>query len=155
MKRSITLFFRQNNGSITIEYAILFTLFIFMLLASAEISRLLYISSSLDLAISEAAKSAKNKKSNDNSSYLSVLKQNLVKQKGMLGIFITKDNQVGARIFFYQNLSDIINNNPSDNTRSPLAKYTVSYLYHPIFFPFSTHWSKTLLSREVIFVQEN
>lgn len=61
MSENIMTFFRSNRGSITIEFSILFVLFLFILLSSAEMARLFYISSNLDLAVSEATKAAKTK----------------------------------------------------------------------------------------------
>lgn len=58
MRKKRWLFYRSNTGSVTIEFTIVFVIFIFTLLFSAEISRLIYISASLDLAVSEAAKAA-------------------------------------------------------------------------------------------------
>lgn len=36
-----------------------------------------------------------------------------------------------------------------------LARYSVRYEYKPILFPIPSIWANSLLSREVIFVQEN
>ncbi|MDN0122203.1 TadE/TadG family type IV pilus assembly protein [Yersinia aleksiciae] len=156
MRESRFLFFRTNRGSVTVEFSISFILFLFMILFSAEISRLFYISSSLDLAVSEAAKSAKNKEQSDNTTYQSAFLQKLITQRGVLGIFITSNNAVTANVEFSDNISDIITNNMSAvYTDQKLARYTVSYTYSPIFFPIPSLWANTLLSREVIFVQEN
>ncbi|WP_145492692.1 TadE/TadG family type IV pilus assembly protein [Yersinia aleksiciae] len=156
MRESRFLFFRTNRGSVTVEFSISFILFLFMILFSAEISRLFYISSSLDLAVSEAAKSAKNKEQSDNTTYQSAFLQKLITQRGVLGTFITSNNAVTANVEFSDNISDIITNNMSAvYTDQKLARYTVSYTYSPIFFPIPSLWANTLLSREVIFVQEN
>ncbi|WP_409994328.1 TadE/TadG family type IV pilus assembly protein [Yersinia sp. KBS0713] len=150
------LFFQSNSGSVAIEFSILFILLIFTLLFSAEISRLLYISASLDLAVSEAAKSAKNKKENDSATYQSVFLNRLMAQQGVLGAFITNNNAVTASVEFSDNISDIIANKMSKvYTDQKLARYSVSYTYSPLFFPIPSVWSNILLSREVIFVQEN
>lgn len=144
----------SNKGSITIEFSMAFLIFIFTLLFSAEIARLFYTSASLDLAVSEAVKSAKNKQLSDGDSYNAVLKEKLFAQQGVLGTVITDNNSVKTSVKFNLSIDDIINNNVSDDNRSPLAKYTVSYLYRPIFFPIPSFWANTLLSREVIFAQE-
>ncbi|HHL2499864.1 TPA: TadE/TadG family type IV pilus assembly protein [Yersinia enterocolitica] len=154
MSKTLLCFSRSNRGSITIEFTIIFILFLFMLLLSAEISRLFYISASLDLAVSEAAKSAKNKDPTDNTSYTSVLQEKFMAYHGVLGPFIAENNNVNTDVVFSEDVSDLINNTTSIYTTSPLAKYSVSYLYHPMFFPISSLWANTLLSREVIFVQE-
>ncbi|CNK50494.1 pilus assembly protein [Yersinia alsatica] len=147
-------FIHSRKGSITIEFIIVFFLFIVMLLFSAEITRLFYTSASLDLAISEAVKSAKNKQRNDSDSYNTILKKRLLSQQGVLGTFITDDNSVKTSVIFSLSIDDIINNNMSGDNKSPLAKYTVSYLYRPVFFPIPSIWANSLLLREVIFAQE-
>lgn len=156
MCKIIRLFLRSSNGSVTVEFATVFILFIFTLLFSAEISRLLYISASLDLAVSEAEKSAKNKQEDDSATYQSVFLNSLMAQKGLLGTFITNNNAVTANVEFSDNTADIIANKMSKvYTDQKLARYSVSYTYSPLFFPIPSVWSNILLSREVIFVQEN
>ncbi len=149
-------FLCSNTGSMTIEFSIVIVLFIFTLLFCSEIARLFYISASLDLAVSEAAKSAKNKELSDSKDYQTLFREKLIMQQGVLGTFITANNAVIANVKFGNTISDIINNNMNTiNGDETLASYTVSYTYKPIFFPIPSIWANTLLSREVIFVQEN
>ena len=147
-------FFRSNTGSVTVEFTIVFVLFIFTLLFSAEISRLLYISASLDLAVSEAAKSAKNKEIN-NESYQSIFNSKLIEQQGIFGKFISPNNTV-ATVEFANSIADITSNKMSaQHSNQKLARYTVRYKYKPMFFSIPSIWADSLLSREVIFAQEN
>lgn len=148
-------FFNSNRGSITVEFSIVLVLFFFVLLSSAEISRLFYISSSLDLAVSEAVKSAKNKESTNSHSYTSVLQRKLATHHGVLGPFISESNKININVVFSENISDLVNNKNSNDSTLPLAKYSISYLYSPVFFPISPSWANTLLLREVVFAQEN
>ncbi|MFW5389548.1 TadE/TadG family type IV pilus assembly protein [Yersinia sp. 2542 StPb PI] len=141
----------SNEGSVTIEFTVVFVLFLLTLLSCAEISRLLYISASLDLAVSEAVKSTKNREDSNSA----ILRQSLTAQNGILGAFITNNNAINTTVEFSNNISDLINQIYSGSETSPLAKYTVTYIYHPLFFPIPSHWANIQLSREVIFVQEN
>ncbi|AJJ09187.1 tadE-like family protein [Yersinia rohdei] len=147
-------FFHSNKGAVAVEFSIIFTLFFFMLLSSAEISRLLYISASLDLAVSESAKLAKNIERNDSSNYGEILREKLIIHQGVLGKFILEEKNISVSVTFSRSISDIIRLNTSNDNTLPLAIYRVDFLYHPIFFPISTSWANTLLSREVIFAQE-
>ena len=163
-------FFRSNRGSITIEFSILFVLFLFILLSSAEMARLFYISSNLDLAVSEATKAAKNKSKDDRTTYNTIVRQKLITQTGVFGSFITNENII-TQVAFSNSIDDIINDSLFDSIGNnlneiisggrhnddslSLAKYTVIYSYQPIFFPISSVFANTLLRREVIFVQEN
>ncbi|MFL4556662.1 TadE/TadG family type IV pilus assembly protein [Yersinia kristensenii] len=173
MSETIINFFRSNRGSITIEFSIVFVLFLFILLSSAEMARLFYISSSLDLAVSEATKAAKNKRTDDKTTYNTIVRQRLMTQTGVLGSFITDENLI-TQVVFSNSIDDIINDSIFDSIGNdignnlneiitggrhnddslPLAKYTVIYSYNPIFFPIPSVFANTLLKREVIFVQE-
>ncbi|QHB33973.1 pilus assembly protein [Yersinia canariae] len=155
MSAIILRFFHSNRGSITVDFSLIIILFLSMLLFSAEIARVLYISASLDLAVSEAAKSAKNKERSDNTSYTSILQQKLISHQGILGSFITEDNLLSSNVVFSRHISDAIENNISDDNTYPLATYSINYLYRPVLFPIPSLWASNLLSREVIFVQEN
>ncbi|CNH46316.1 TadE/TadG family type IV pilus assembly protein [Yersinia pekkanenii] len=156
-------FFHSNEGSIAVEFSIVIVLFIFTLLSCAEIARLLYISASLDLAVSETAKSTKNKEIDYNITYQETFHQKLMRQQGVLGSFITANNAIIVNVYFSNsisdmsnNLSSLTNNNRNERYRGEkLARYTVSYFYRPIFFPFPSSWTNILLKREVIFAQEN
>ncbi|CNM02738.1 TadE/TadG family type IV pilus assembly protein [Yersinia frederiksenii] len=148
------LFYRSNTGSVTIEFSIVFVLFIFNLLFSAEISRLIYISASLDLAVSEAAKTAKNKEINSES-YQSIFNSKIIEHQGMFGKFISPDNTV-ATVEFANSIADITSKKmTTHHSTQKLARYSVRYEYKPILFPIPSIWANSLLSREVIFVQEN
>lgn len=153
MNGNVITFFRSNNGSIAIEFLIVFILFIFILLSSAEITRLLYISSNLDLAFSEATKTAKNRNITDNRDYNTILRQRLITQTGVFGAFIA-DSNIVTDVTFSNSINDIINNAQQDDNNLVLAKYTASYTYRAVFFPIPTIFANTLLKREVIFVQE-
>ena len=103
------------------------------------------------LAVSEAVKSTKNRENNNSA----VLRQNLNSQNGILGTFITNDNAINTTVECSNSRYNLINHTYSGSQRSPLAKYSVTYTYQPLFFPISSHWANIQLSREVIFVQEN
>lgn len=129
-------FFHSNTGSMTIEFSIVIVMFIFSLLFCSEIARLFYISASLDLAVSEAAKSAKNKEQSDSKDYQTLSREKLIIQQGVLGTFITANNAVITNVKFSNTISDIISNNmKSTNGNEKLASYTVRYTYKPIFSP--------------------
>ncbi|MGP2412232.1 TadE/TadG family type IV pilus assembly protein [Yersinia sp. 2553 StPb PI] len=144
-------FSRSNEGSVTIDFTVVFVLFLLTLLSCAEIGRLLYISASLDLAVSEAVKSTKNREGSNSA----ILRQSLNAQNGILGVFITNNNAINTTVEFSNSISDLISQIYSGSETSPLAKYTVTYIYQPLFFPIPSRWANIQLSREVIFVQEN
>ncbi|WP_016680406.1 TadE/TadG family type IV pilus assembly protein, partial [Yersinia pestis] len=77
-----------NRGSIAVEFTLIFILFIFMLLLVAETSRLFYTSANLDFALSEAAKTAKNRDAENVLSYQQLFEHNFNRQVTVLGSLI-------------------------------------------------------------------
>ncbi|EOT3308982.1 pilus assembly protein, partial [Escherichia coli] len=62
-------------------------------------ARLFYISSNLDLAVSEATKAAKNKSKDDRTTYNTIVRQKLITQTGVFGAFITNENIITQVVF--------------------------------------------------------
>ncbi|AKJ41127.1 TadE/TadG family type IV pilus assembly protein [Pragia fontium] len=151
----ITRFWRHREGVASIEFAMAFFGFFVMILFVAEIARLSYMSAVVDLAVSEAAKEAKNAKQADSSAYQARFQTRLVSEGGRLWRFLSKEDAIKIQVNFANSISDLLSNNYSASAKnSPLARYHLQYDYHPMFFPFPGVWADTLLNREVIFVQE-
>ncbi|QCT20894.1 pilus assembly protein [Jejubacter calystegiae] len=149
-------FSRDQTGVASIEFSLSIIAFVILLFFIAEIARMSYISAVLDLALSEASKSAKNASTFD-SSYQTRFRQRFVSNGGHLWDFLTKNNEVELRVYFSDSVGDMIRNGGSSSANSrnmALARYQVHYRYQPMFFPFPGFWANSLLYREVIFVQE-
>lgn len=145
----------NQQGVATIEFSLTVIVFIFMVLFVAETARLAYVSSVIDLAVSEAAKEAKNAPSSVDGGYRGRFEKRLTEQGGALWGFLTKADAADITIAYADSISDMISNGGSSHfTKQPLARYQLSYQYHPMFFPFPGFWANNLLTREVIFVQE-
>ncbi|CND01471.1 TadE family protein [Yersinia pseudotuberculosis] len=158
MRDTILRLLPANRGSIAVEFTLIFILFIFMLLLVAETSRLFYISANLDFALSEAAKTAKTAKNRDDEnalSYQQLFDQNFNRQVTVMGSLINTAPSARLTVKFSHSVAELINGNSEENNHTlPLAHYQVRLNYQPIFLPFPQVWVNTLLSREVIFVQE-
>ncbi|MCG3100544.1 pilus assembly protein [Enterobacter sp. DRP3] len=154
-KRVIRRLCHCRLGAVTVEFALTVIVFIFMVLFVAETARLAYISSVLDLAVSEAAKDAKNAPA-DTNSYDARFKSRLLSQGGHLWGFLTSADATEINIAFAPTIADMADSGgeSSDYSDMPLARYQVKYHYHPLFFPFPGFWANNFLNREVIFVQE-
>ncbi|QHM73468.1 TadE/TadG family type IV pilus assembly protein [Mixta intestinalis] len=152
-----TRFLRNQQGIATIEFALTVVIFICMVLFVVEIARLAYVSSVIDLAVSEAAKEAKNAPAGTNGGYRGRFETRLLTQKGgTFWSFLTREDAVSINIAFAASIRDMIDNggDATDYAMRPIARYQVVYHYHPMFFPFPGAWANQLLNREVIFVQE-
>lgn len=154
-KRIIRQLLHCRQGAVTVEFSITIIFFIFMVLYVAETARLAYISSVLDLAVSEAAKDAKNAPA-DSDSYEGRFEKRLLTQGGHLWGFLTRADATEINISYASSISEMINNGGGggDYKSMPVARYQVEYHYHPMFFPFPGFWANNFLNREVIFVQE-
>jgi len=149
-------FFHEQHGIATIEFALTVTLFIFMVLFIAEISRMAYVSSVIDLAVSEAAKQGKNAPASTDGGYNARFNRHLTEQGGSLWFFLTREDAVELNITYANSIEEMINTGGSlkDAKDQSLARYHLLYRYHPMFFPFPKKWANSLFNREVIFVQE-
>lgn len=148
-------FIRDRRGAATIEFALTVILFLMMVFFVAEIARLSYISSMLSLAISDGAKEAKNAPVLPGDDYNARFNQRLLKDGGAIWGFISRDDAVSVSINYATSIDAMINGNTSsDYSDHPIASYRLTYHYHPLFFPMPGEWTRNLLTREVIFVQE-
>lgn len=154
-KRIVHQLLRCRRGAVTVEFALTIIVFIFLVLFVAETARLAYISSVLDLAVSEAAKDAKNAPA-DTSSYDARFRSRLLSQGGHLWSFLTAADATEITIAFAPTIAEMSDSGgeTSDYSDMPIARYQVKYHYHPMFFPFPGLWANNFLNREVIFVQE-
>ncbi|WP_159565998.1 TadE/TadG family type IV pilus assembly protein [Budvicia diplopodorum] len=155
IKQPLLSFWRRREGVASIEFAMVFFGFFSMVMFVAEIARLSYMSAVIDLAVTEAAKEAKNAKQPNSGAYQRRFRIRLTEESGTLWKFLTSKDAVRIRVNFAHSIDDLLTNNYSAmSTDSPLARYQLNYRYHPMFFPFPKMWASTLLNREVIFVQE-
>ncbi|EKN4182463.1 pilus assembly protein [Yersinia ruckeri] len=145
----------DSKGSAVLELALGIIPILFLLISIAEASRFIYTSNILDLAISNAAKKAKNTKESNQSDYHNIFEESLNQQMGSFGHIITTNNNFMLEVKFSDSLSDLITDNYYYNADNhPIGIYRLNYSYQPIFIPISSSWANSLLSREVIFVQE-
>ena len=155
MKRAARQLGNDQRGVATVEFSITVIVFIIMVLFVAEIARLAYVSSVLDLAVSEAAKEAKNAPSDLDGGYQSRFQRRLTEQGGALWGFLTRADAVKVTISYAETIKEMIDSGGGSRaSQRPLARYQLAYQYHPMFFPFPGFWANNLLTREVIFVQE-
>ncbi|WP_264289731.1 TadE/TadG family type IV pilus assembly protein [Duffyella gerundensis] len=67
--KTVYSFIKDRSATASIEFALTVIFFIFTIFFIAEVGRLAYVSSVIDLAVSEAAKDAKNVPSSTNGDY--------------------------------------------------------------------------------------
>ncbi|MEW5558785.1 TadE/TadG family type IV pilus assembly protein [Enterobacter asburiae] len=150
-------FCREQRGVVTIEFALTVMLFLFMVLFVAEMSRMAYVSSVIDLAVSEAAKAGKNAPQ-DGDGYQRRYREMLTQQGGSLWSFLTSADAVEMSIHYANSVQEMAETGGVEGKQytrgNALARWHLLYHYHPMFFPFPANWADPLFNREVIFVQE-
>ncbi|RWR03299.1 pilus assembly protein TadE [[Pantoea] beijingensis] len=151
-------FTQDQRGVATVEFALLAVVFFMILFFTAEISRVAYVSSVIDLALSESAKSAKNEHaiSKDGTTDSSRFQQRLLQDGGRLWGFLRNNDMVNIEITYADSVAEMIasGGHQGNGTNQALARYHLIYQYKAMFFPFPKSWVNSLLNREVIFVQE-
>lgn len=150
-------FLHEQRGVASIEFALTVMLFLFMVFFIAEMSRMAYVSSVIDLAVSEAAKAAKNAPE-DNHGYQRRFRNLLTGEGGALWSFLTEADALEMNIYYANSVKEMVETGGSEGQENTygnsLARYHLLYHYHPMFFPFPQSWAEPLFNREVIFVQE-
>jgi len=150
---------RNQNGVVTIEFALGFFAFWLFIAAWVEVCFLSYVSAATDLAIANASREAKK----DTSTYLTSFKQVLDKSDSVWSNFVDS-TKVKSSVHYVNSMADLHSVadvcTPSIGTGatcgveddSSIAIYHLSYEIGGVFTYFFD--SGTLLSREVIVVQE-
>ena len=146
----------RQRGAVTVEFAFTVIPFLIMVLFIAEMSRLAYLSAVIDLAVSEAAKEAKNSSATSSGDYRSYFEKRLFQQGGSLWTFLTRNDAVTIKAAYAASINEMVYSGGSaaDPHNRPLARYQLQYRYHPMFFFLPDIWANKYLNREVIFVQE-
>lgn len=164
---------RRQKGVVSVEFALGFILFMYMVLGWAEIGFMSYISAMGDYAISEATRVAKAnfRRTDGAAAYEAKLEEAL--GQTLLGDYF-KDNFVVNVEYLKQDglaslsqeecefIQDIDGNwttscevtGNTDGRANPIAVYQVSYDYTPVFTSFFVGGDKSIFSREVIAIQE-
>ncbi len=152
----IRRFIHDRRGAASIEFALTVIVFLFMVFFIAEMARMAYISSVIDLALSEGAKEAKNAPANVDGGYQARFTRRITEQGGTLWGFVTNADALVMKITYADSIADMANGKDQGATSSgkPIARYYIDYKYQPMFFPVPQSWTTSIFSREVIFVQE-
>lgn len=94
MKKSIRALGRRvrgEQGVITIEFSFIFIIFIFFIFLFFEVNRFVYVSATIDLTLSEAARITSRTESRD-SNYTDIFASNIRQQSSFWKMFIDASN---------------------------------------------------------------
>ncbi len=151
---------QKQRGVVAIEFAIGFFSFWLMCVAWIEMSYMSYISAISDLAIAEAARSAKVEQTD----YLTTFNQVIRSSTSLWGGFVDERN-FSYSVQYLSSIDDLVdytaNCIPQEGNssvecgsvnNSAIAIYRISYDFHSIFSFFMDQ--TTVFSREAIVIQE-
>ncbi|MEN3262214.1 pilus assembly protein [Sodalis endosymbiont of Spalangia cameroni] len=148
-------FISTRRGVATIEFSLTALLFFTLMLFFAEMMSITYISAAMDLAISEAAKKAKNSSPAANTPYAEVFANTLSQRQGLLERFMPASD-ITVEAHYCNSIAELKTaclSKQAEHNR--IARYKFNYHYRPLFFPYPTSWANKITTREVIFVQES
>ncbi len=159
LKKNIQLKFIYNNliarnkkGIIAIEFSLIIIPFLSLFLLTAEICRMLYVASVINLSLAESSRYAAN---NKEISYKVAFIANLKKNLSNIPL-IANNNQISFNVSYCQSIESIIVENCTENNENnmPLAIYRITYHYKPIFFILPNNYTEKMISKSLVYVQE-
>lgn len=146
---------RSSRGSAALEFSLLFIPFVMAFLFLAELCRVVYISSALDLILAES--SYRTSLRQFDSDYHAYFTKALNERLAVWPLF-TKKNTMSVSAQYCYNIEALIENDKhcssTDAVGKPLALYHVNMHYQPLFFLFPTVMVEQQWKRKIVFVQE-
>ncbi|WP_367272951.1 TadE/TadG family type IV pilus assembly protein [Candidatus Symbiopectobacterium sp.] len=147
--------YRSSSGSSALEFSLLFIPFVMAFLFLAELCRVVYISSALDLILAES--SYRTSLRQPDSDYHAYFTKALKKRLGVWPLF-SRNIEVHVSARYCDDVTALIENvkycSSIHATGKPLALYHVNINYQPLFFLFPTVMVEQQWKRKVAFVQE-
>lgn len=148
-------YFYRTTGSVAIEFSMVFIPFIISILFIAELCRVVYLSSALDLMLAESGHVASITTSPEK--YNTYFTEELNKRMTRWPL-ISRPAVVSVSILYCDNLSYLATEQNRCSTTisvdKPLALYQLTVNYQPLFFIFPRTMTERELKRRVVFVQE-
>lgn len=148
---------KDEKGAITLEFSLLVSLFVSLTFFFIELCRIIFLSSALDLAVTEAGRSASfdsRSVGNYKQSFIASLNNNI-----KLWSFIGSDDAIDVDdVLYCADVSELVNGTCHvswDSGSAKIALYRVKYRYNPTLSSLLLldNFSKTMLSRSVAYVQ--
>lgn len=148
---------KQKRGVISIEFALVFPFLILLFIFVLEMSRLMFIASSLNLVSSEIVRrvSLSEDVIKNSRSYANIFSEELENELSLWGI-VTDKNSLNVIVKYCKNTQEVINEqcNGSLKEDSKIIYYYVSYKYNPLFASAFTKLADSSLTRRTIVYRE-
>ena len=151
----------RQNGNITIEVVLGFSIITIFVFIWVEICFLSYTASSFDHQFYDAVITAKKTNSSRENSYSLIVKDKLIESSSLLMGQTIKKESIKVDVTYYSSFEYLANNKKSNSskvnmsnytsTNMPLAMYKLSYSYKPVLINFV---GDIKIYREVLALQE-
>lgn len=153
MTGALNKYLWSERGVAAMELSMVFIPFIISILFIAEMCRVVFISSALDLIIAESGHIASITQVPEN--YQLYFNDEINKRMASWPL-ISRDVHVELSVTWCDSIAAVINNacTTTDATGKPLAFYKVTTDYQPLFFFFPNQSVIRELSRRILLVQE-
>ncbi len=150
MFKFIAGFISETRAVTAIEFSVVFIPFFASILFIAEMCRVSYISSAVDLILAESAQSAAQSQGN----FQNFFNRELAGRINRWPLF-GKDVEVTVAVNFCRNISEVLAGTCSGSANNPLALYSVNVKYSTLFMMFTPLLPTIDLTRNVLLVQES
>lgn len=144
-----------ERGVVAVEFAMVFLPFILSILFIAEMCRVVYLSSALDLILAESGQVASISAAPENYKRYFAKELNDRMEHWPL---LSRSVDIDLSILYCDSIATVVHNlsgcSSSNALNKPLALYQVSIDYQPLFFIFPREFTIPELSRSITFVQE-
>lgn len=154
MSRAIKQFFYRDNGTISIEFAVIFPLFLSLFLFTLEFSRMMFIGSSLDLMSTQIGRKSMLDE-NSNIDY-SIEFNRILGEEIPLWPFLTTTNDFHVTVKFCQTIDDVIEDRCdfSSSVHDRIVFYTIEYRYYAAFTQFFSRFFDSSLTKKIVMYRE-
>lgn len=147
--------YRSSSGNAALEFSLLFIPFVMAFLFLAELCRVIYISSALDLILAESSYSTSLRQpGSDYSAYF----KKAFNERLAVWPLLTKNIVMHVSTQYCYGITALIKNgkhcSSTHSVGMPLALYHVNVGYQPLFFQFPTLMVEQRWRRKIVFVQE-
>lgn len=145
-------FVKEKKSVITVEFALIIIPYLLLFLLTAEICRMFYVSSVINLSLAESSRyAANNRELSYKEAFINNYKKNLVSFP-----LLANANQISFDVYYCETIEDIISDKCITNNKDkmPLAIYHIDYHYKPVFFILPNNYTNKIISRNLVYVQE-
>jgi tight adherence protein E len=160
----------NESGVVALEMTLILIPFILLFLFVAELCSVLYVSSSIDLAMAEGMRFTSSLSAPSMSAYKTAFSKKMEERIKILPLMVYNADNINFDVTYCHNLGDVAagqchqpnaslpsvdaegKNIPDSGT--PIAYYSIFYRYKPIFLPIPTKILHQTMSRNGVYVME-